>query len=323
MSCNPIGWSRAALLALLLCAAGAAQAKDVAGAADHPLVGRYDGSQITTYDVAEFDRVDLLKGALPKRFDDKGLPEDLRLRLEGKSYRIVYQAPKDRSAVEIDANFAASLKSKGFETLFSCSDQDCISGETGYYRFGSLLDDPSRNFRYSKAVAYRLARLKRPQGDVYAAILSGRSATDAIVAIRVVELKPMEEDKIAFVDAGQMQTDLDAGGRVALYGIYFDFDKADLKPESAPTLAEIAKLLQAQPGLKLIVAGHTDGKGEFAYNVALSERRSAAVVEALSRTFRIDPARLTAFGVGMAAPIESNENEAGRAKNRRVELVKR
>lgn len=131
----------------------------------------------------------------------------------------------------------------------------------------------------------------------------------------------MDTDKIVFVDAAQMQKDISAYGRVALYGILFDFDQATIRPDSQPTLEEIVKFLKANPETKVIVAGHTDWKGGFDYNIDLSKRRAEAVVAALSK-MGIDASRLRPFGAGPAAPVASNESEAGRAKNRRVELVK-
>ncbi|SEB51668.1 Outer membrane protein OmpA [Beijerinckia sp. 28-YEA-48] len=311
------------LASLLAFAAHSVMAKDAPGSADHPLVGRYKGSEISVYQTSDFDRVDFLSKPIPRRFEWPAvLPDDLRLRVEGKSIRIVYRGPADRSALEIDANFADSLKAKGFETLFSCIDSECLSGNTGFYQLGGFLDDTRRNAQYGQAITYRLARLSRPAGDVYVAIMAGKGLGSTSIAMRIVESKPMQGDQIAFIDAGQMRAGLDNAGRVALYGIQFDFDKAKVKTESAPTLQEIAKLLQAQPSLRLIVTGHTDGKGEFDYNLGLSQRRARAVVEVLAKTHGVATDRLIPFGAGMAAPLAPNSDEIGRAKNRRVELVK-
>jgi outer membrane protein OmpA-like peptidoglycan-associated protein len=118
-----------------------------------------------------------------------------------------------------------------------------------------------------------------------------------------------------------MQSQLDSEGRVNLYGILFDFDQATIKPESKPTLDEIAKLLTDKPDLKLDIVGHTDGVGTEAYNLELSNRRAGNVVAALIGTYGIDQARLSSRGAGLSQPIASNETDDGRAKNRRVELI--
>jgi outer membrane protein OmpA-like peptidoglycan-associated protein len=123
------------------------------------------------------------------------------------------------------------------------------------------------------------------------------------------------------VDAGEMAKSITATGRVALYGIYFDFNKAEVKPESDTTLAEVAKLLQTTPAMSLLVVGHTDNVGTFDFNLDLSQRRAAAVVEALATRFKVNRARLKPFGVSFASPAASNQTDEGRGKNRRVELV--
>ena len=106
-----------------------------------------------------------------------------------------------------------------------------------------------------------------------------------------------------------------------MYGIYFDTGKAEVKPESNDTLTQIAKMLQLQPELKLLVVGHTDNVGTLAANMDLSKRRADAVVKALTTSFGVSPSRLNAQGAGPLAPVASNRTEDGRAKNRRVELV--
>ena len=110
-------------------------------------------------------------------------------------------------------------------------------------------------------------------------------------------------------------------GRIALYGINFDFNRAEIKADSEPTLEQIAKLLKESSGLKLLVVGHTDNVGSFAFNTDLSQRRAAAVVTALVQRHGISKERLTPVGVSFASPMASNRTEEGRAKNRRVERV--
>lgn len=111
--------------------------------------------------------------------------------------------------------------------------------------------------------------------------------------------------------------------RVAVYGIYFDFASATLKPESTPVLDEIADALKTNPDWNLTIEGHTDSVGTAPYNLDLSNRRAAAVRDALVTRYRINGDRLTTAGYGLTRPKASNDTPEGRALNRRVELVRR
>lgn len=122
-------------------------------------------------------------------------------------------------------------------------------------------------------------------------------------------------------DAKAMLADIQTKGSASVYGIYFDFNKADIKPESEPAIKEIAKLLHENKTLKLYVVGHTDNVGSLDYNLKLSKARADAVVKELVTKYKISPERLKAYGVGSLAPVATNRTEEGRAKNRRVELV--
>jgi outer membrane protein OmpA-like peptidoglycan-associated protein len=121
-------------------------------------------------------------------------------------------------------------------------------------------------------------------------------------------------------NAEVFSNDIRTTGHAAVYGIYFDTGKFNIKPESAQAIAEITKLLKSDPGLKIHVVGHTDNVGGVESNIKLSQSRAESVVQAL-RNNGIASGRLKAFGCGQFAPVMSNKNEDGRAKNRRVELV--
>jgi outer membrane protein OmpA-like peptidoglycan-associated protein len=139
-------------------------------------------------------------------------------------------------------------------------------------------------------------------------------------SIHLIEKQSMNQDVTA--DASSMDKSIRETGKAALYGIYFDTGKSDVKPESQGTLKEIAKLMKDNPSLKLYVVGHTDNVGTLESNMKLSQDRAIAVVYALTGSYGISSARLKACGDGPTAPVASNDAEAGRALNRRVELVK-
>jgi len=163
---------------------------------------------------------------------------------------------------------------------------------------------------------YSTIRIIKEDKEVWAEV-SG--ANNGMYNVQIVEKQLMKQDVVANADA--LSGSIKETGRVAVYGIYFDTGKADLKPASDPALSEIVKMLKADGNLKVYVVGHTDNVGQFAHNVKLSQDRAASVVNALVSKHGIAAARLTPFGNGPAAPVASNKTDEGKAKNRRVELV--
>jgi OOP family OmpA-OmpF porin len=112
-------------------------------------------------------------------------------------------------------------------------------------------------------------------------------------------------------------------GHADVYDIYFDFNSDDIREESEPTLHDIADIMRRHPEWTLSVAGHTDAVGSDASNLDLSQRRAASVKKALVSRFGANAARLTTTGYGKSRPVDTNDTEAGRARNRRVTLVRR
>ena len=274
--------SRIAIAAAIGLAALPAFAADKEGSKDHPLIGRYAGSEITSYKETEFNEQRFINAPIDIRGEGEKFTPDNSFKVEGRITDIRYDAPQERSSLEIIRNYEDSLKSKGFETVYSCSNEDCFKGKTSVYRFNFVAGDEAINYRYETGVRYVLAKATRPTGDIYAAVIVGESKRKPLVHVIAAELKPMQTDQIAFVDASAMAQSIVASGRVALYGIQFDFDKAEIKPESRPTLDEIAKFLKDNADISVVVAGHTDSKGAFDYNVDLSSRRAAAVAAELT-----------------------------------------
>jgi OOP family OmpA-OmpF porin len=142
-----------------------------------------------------------------------------------------------------------------------------------------------------------------------------------VYELTVVEEAGMEQ-KVEFT-AMELARALDDNGSVALHNILFDTGKATLKPESAAALAPVGELLKSDAALKLEIQGHTDNVGQAAANLKLSQDRAAAVKTYLVATFGIPAARLTTSGFGDTKPLAPNTAETGRARNRRVELVKK
>lgn len=138
--------------------------------------------------------------------------------------------------------------------------------------------------------------------------------------VDTVSLIKLTQDVVA--SAAELGNGIDQNGHAVVPGILFDTAKADVKDESKAALDEVAKLLNGNPKLRLWVVGHTDSVGPVASNVDLSKRRAAAVIAVLVSKYHIAPTRLDSFGDGPYAPVASNDSDAGRTQNRRVEIVK-
>jgi len=291
-----------------------AQDSDIEGSKDHPLITRYPGSVITEYRYIEFDEATLPLG----KTDDDGVPAKSQ-HLEGKITRIVYESPAHRSLLEVYRNYESALVKAGFQTLFTCvNNEGCNSHGPVIYAAADAED-----WSWSSGHRFIAAKAPKSTGDVYVALHVGQwSDPDKgpQVVLYVIEVKPMEGGLVS-VDAAALASDITASGHSSVYGIYFDTGKADVKPESDAALNEIATLLRQQPGLKLLVVGHTDNVGQLAANLDLSKRRADAVVNALTTRYGVAANRLIAQGAGPLAPVATNHTEEGRAKNRRVELV--
>ncbi|MGH9456699.1 MAG: OmpA family protein [Thermoanaerobaculia bacterium] len=221
---------------------------------------------------------------------------------------LAYTDPGDKSDLERFRNYEIALTKAGLEIVYQCG---ATEGECG-----DQLDNATMNFYPPRR--YLNAKLARPQGDVWVRLWVDSGPWHRI---NIIEVKPMAVGMVK-VDAAALTGDLERKGHVAVYGIYFDSGKADLKPESADALAEIAGVLEKSPDLKIHVVGHTDNVGALTGNMDLSRRRAEAVVRELTTKYKIAAARVRPDGVGPLSPIESNATEEGRSRNRRVELVR-
>lgn len=329
---------------------------DRKGTKDSPLLKRYEGSFIVAYERKSFAEFSLplspIEKVAPERLTQQRNrvhePKNKRA-LEGAHTRIAYLLPAERSPLEVIRNYQDEIKSKAGTVLFECKGPECggnavrsLGGGGGDMSLADYLyptervSDPHGSNGYC-AVSERITDQRYTAGELpqsgahvsvlaYTIVAPDRSDPclafngRTVAVVDVVEAKDREK-KMVTVDAGEMARSIDTTGRVALYGIYFDFNKADVKPESDATLEQIAALAKKNAALKLLVVGHTDNVGSFPFNMDLSQRRAASVVAALTMRFGVGKERLTPVGVSFASPVAPNKTEEGRARNRRVELV--
>lgn len=254
-----------------------------------------------------------------KNFDRKHMiAGDKVVAIEGKVFRDRFRLtdPEQReySELEFQRNYADAIAALGgvevSRTQYTHKVNEDFGGRAAVDKHyeGTCASDGCENHTY----------LIRQGGKEYWIQVS-TGAIPLHGEVVAVERKAMD-GKLALLDAAAMKKKLDADGRVALY-INFDTDKAALRPDATPVVDEIAKLLQADPSLRLSIDGHTDATGTAERNRALSKERAEAVRAALLAK-GIAAERLSAQGFGPDKPLADNGSEEGRAKNRRVELVK-
>ncbi len=159
--------------------------------------------------------------------------------------------------------------------------------------------------------------MKQSGKTVYFQIDNAVDTDDRGFEIIIVEVEEMKQDIEVNISEG-----IDRDGKIALYGILFDVNKATIKPESEKALQTVIDYLNANPTVKIYVVGHTDNTGVFANNITLSKNRALAIKNYLVTTGKINPARLASDGVASLCPVSSNTSDEGKALNRRVEIVK-
>ncbi len=330
---------------------------DIEGAKDNALVKRYEGSFIVSYE--RFSYTDFRVPLSPLKpvadpdardtMNNRVHAPDKVIEAEGALTRLAYVLPPERSPLEVLRNYQDVIEAAKGQVLFECKKEECggaadrsSSGGGGdmslmmyFFRESDIKDAGFSNGACALTAGvndqrFFAAKIPQEDGDAYVTVQTFSLIDDlyckafngrTIALVHVLEPKGRDK-KMVVVEAAEMADSLTTTGSISLYGIFFDTDKADIKPESEPTLKEIAKLLTDAPQMSVIVVGHTDSQGAFDYNIDLSARRANAVKAELAAKYGIAANRLVAAGAGMMAPVASNDDEKGRAKNRRVVLVK-
>lgn len=308
-------------------------AADIAGSKDPAGVKRYDGSSIIAWQAPKQDEYFYSKGKA-RTFGKRNPFGAESEKLEGLVSRWTYIVPDpERTAYEVFSNYKTEFASLGLETVYAPDpDKDGWFGPAyadweEKAKLGSLLNYNEAEERYlvvrtpgENPTYYVLFVTSLKEGVIPDPLKGTVKKKMPLVQLDIIAPASVQ-DKMVLVKAEEMQRKIDADGGIALYGILFDFNKDTLKPESAPTLEQIAELLKKDPALKLYVVGHTDRVGTLDFNRDLSERRAKSVVSELTGKYKIAPGRLASAGVAFLAPVASNSTDEGRAKNRRVVLI--
>jgi OOP family OmpA-OmpF porin len=270
-------------LATLTLSVSAFSQEDVEGTKDVPYFTRMPEFYMNETNNRDFDAYQF--------FDGKKL-----VTVEGTVYQTTYQQKEDAkqiSDLQIRRNYTAAIKKMG----------GTILAEAQY--------DEYPDTRSGTIVV--TGKVVKGNKEIWVEIFPMNGS----YMLTVVEKKEMQQE----VSATDMLDALNKEGFVAL-DIHFDTGKSTIKDESQPIVAQIVELLKGNPNLKLSIEGHTDNVGDAKSNKTLSEQRAKSVMDAIAQG-GIDRTRLSAVGYGQEKPVADNRTEEGRAKNRRVELVKK
>jgi outer membrane protein OmpA-like peptidoglycan-associated protein len=284
-----------ALLLVLTCICPVFAA-DKPGSKDHPLLSRMQGYSITEYATTDFGAAKSVSGVNCEKPCSHPAIKDGGLIAEGRVTQFQYEPAdpsKKASGLTVLRNYDNAVKQLGGIRISNGGDVgDYVSGGQ-VYSVPSVKGDPK------SAPVYVLLEIFT---DNY--------------RLAVVEPKAMEQT----VAAGELAKEIKSKGFITLY-INFGTGKWDVPEDAKKTLSEVAKMLREDPKLSLSVEGHTDNVGAAADNLKLSENRARSVMQTLVAG-GVDSKRLKSKGLGQTAPVADNRAEEGRAKNRRVELVK-
>lgn len=258
---------------------------DAQGSADHPAVPRFPGFYIDDFKSQSFNRHEFITGMNARSGEPQTVPK------EGKYLRNTYflkEGARNPSVIEIIRNYENAFRRSGGTLVWS------------------NLDEHKATYRQTVGTGERWVELElNHRGDWY--------------RMTVIDVEAMEQ-KVE-ITASEMLDALNRDGFIALQGILFDSGKDTIKAESEPLLREVLGLLKGTPALRLSIDGHTDNVGNAAANLALSKRRAESVRQWLVGQ-GVTAGRLVAQGFGDTRPVADNRSEDGRARNRRVELVK-
>ena len=286
----------------LLAGAPAWAQEDAEGCKDHPLFSRFPNMYLADCESSQFDLRAFPTG--PIKADQSTTPVEVEGPVEWLSYQ-VKEGTKPPSGLQFMRNFENAAKKAG----------GTIEGQYPGWCKGTYDSDRMPRMGNS-CLSYGLTmKFVRGGKEVWAFLQA--STDEGNYTLTVSEREEMKQDIVVNELADKLAKD----GFVALY-INFETAKATINPDSAKTLDAAAGALKAAGDLKVEVAGHTDNVGTPEANLKLSQERAQAVMAALVER-GIAAARLTAKGYGQASPVADNRTEEGRARNRRVELVKK
>jgi outer membrane protein OmpA-like peptidoglycan-associated protein len=307
---------RAAAVASLFCSLGAANAQAVLSSFEGSIeLGRY---------ISDYDRL-----AYPAELANGA---DV-LSVEGAMLSRVFQMPENRSNLEVFRSYERELTAGGF-TIHAAGELTAPTSFLINQVYGPNTPSFSAREYSNPASGSRASGLDLPYivglADHYLVASRMSNEQELWVAIALSGQRPkyiveelrrtiMATNTVA-LDLDRLRSEIENAGKIAIYDIHFATGSAVIEPESADALGIVASYLNETPG-RFYIVGHTDDTGSLASNLELSNDRAAAVKSALVSEHGISADRLETRGVGPLSPVSNNTGQAGRALNRRVEIV--
>ena len=289
---------------------------DTERAKDHKLISRYPNAFIR-----EMSKVDYSKLTLPISSLSGNSPYQYKnISITGDVTKHTYSI-ENTSSLKVFKNYQNAIHKAGFNKVYQCELSGCGTVEHRTVIAKEISLEYSIH-DYQHDPYYLVYKKTAEEGDVYLAVLIISNRQNTWVLQSIVEEEVLEADLVT-VSLDLLSQQLEQRGKALLYGVYFDTDKSIVKPESKPSMAVVAELLNTRKELSLYVVGHTDDSGLLNHNTQLSEQRAQAVVQQLVEKYKIESTRLIAIGMGPYAPESTNISDKGKKLNRRVELVQR
>jgi len=313
---------------------------NVSGANEHPLLSNYMNSCIVGYNEIKFDAITFPAGKITIKGTEKTLTA------EGKVIDIIYAIDnaKNATVLEVQRNYEQALKSGGFDIVFSAFGRKNITARRSirdtYPSFGEVdfmenmqrLKQPNLRFAFSSHnssqnndYAYFLATGKKGNTKYTMAlhIMYNRTSQKDLnghifVQAKIVEVEAMDTNQVS---ASSIEEKIENEGKEVFHNILFDFGSDRLKEDSYAVIEVLSQYLKSNTDKSYYIVGHTDNVGSLGANQLLSEKRAKAVLTALISKNGVTPIQVSAHGVGQLSPLAINTTDAGRALNRRVEIV--
>ncbi len=298
---------------------------DIKGANDNSLISRFNGSFIKYTNTVKWDTYILPVSKIRNEGGSKTW--DKKLKLEGEVNRIQYVTNKENTTSLVYLNYVNALKKSNWDILFKGLGDNELGNESyewAYYLFGDegyqLNNKFGSEFKlWGDEHAFIAAGFEDDENSYYTSIYIVSNDEQTIISQDIVKIKNPD---LELVTAAIMTDKISKKGHVVLDGIYFNNGEFNILEKSDNAFKNITKYLNANKNNKFFVVGHTDNVGTFQLNMILSENRAKAVLNKLISDYGVNPDQIKSYGVANLSPLVTNKTDAGKAKNRRVEIVK-